>query len=636
MFFGRKPNIHSNVIQSSEPIPKKPQKEVYEILQQKADAVRNCARNSSDKAAAKMVKRNKRKYPPAEYVIGEKVIVKNIYCGKKIKSKYEKTFKGIVKKKKDDRYQVEYEQNGKLKKAWYPVSLVTSWTRMIEKEKQAVKKEKQVKRLKSDFHLSLNDAVNEIENINHTDVTPDENERPKNYNFRNKRVSTYKDRNRQYNDDLNKAIKLSKQDTQHDTSYFKNVLAERGLRSVDVAGDGNCFFRAVAHQLFGDSSMYGEVRAKAVQEVVENPERYKEFILAKDIDDFTLALSTDREWADHLAIQAVANGFGVTIELINSNRRYGIRRILPTTTNTGRFIVLGHIEQIHFTSTEPDIPFETAEYGGQTEDTTLVNTCSIDGPLSWLMIAIESSPKLKNLVRNVSIFSDILKHFKDGKSAYGKLLWFQHVNENGCGGNGDFYGSEAKQFFEPLSKTNFARLNYRKSCNTKKCKDRTIERTYLHLPQCNTLTFKDKVKAAGKPIRESPCSNCGNHVIWNLENLPPFIFFPHDYITEGDNIPTVITINGLVYVLVLITMYDCIKKHFTAFFRFHPNYWIKYDGLMSYREKVFAVLALSFKEIQHLVFCKADLLNRNDFKEEIIELRSCGKSAGKSKYDSLM
>lgn len=49
---------------------------------------------------------------------------------------------------------------------------------------------------------------------------------------------------------------------------FQKVLKERKLEMVEQEGDGNCLFRAVSLQVYGDSSMHGEVRRKCLDFMV--------------------------------------------------------------------------------------------------------------------------------------------------------------------------------------------------------------------------------------------------------------------------------------------------------------------------------------------------------------------------------
>ena len=152
VFFGRAPNVRTTILESIEntnvnvPDGQASCIEKAELLRKKAD-------ESSTKSADKMAFRNKRKFPPADYSVNEEVIIKYVYMGKKIKSKAEKTFPGVVKNVGNDKYQIQYTKKGKSKLERFPVSLVTSKTRFIENEKHSSKRAKTLKKLKHDYHL---------------------------------------------------------------------------------------------------------------------------------------------------------------------------------------------------------------------------------------------------------------------------------------------------------------------------------------------------------------------------------------------------------------------------------------------------------------------------------------------------
>ena len=60
-----------------------------------------------------------------------------------------------------------------------------------------------------------------------------------------------------------------------------NVLLETRLRkfnkiAVDVGGGGDCFIRAVAHQLYGNPNNYYLVRNLGIQYLMHNPEQFLE------------------------------------------------------------------------------------------------------------------------------------------------------------------------------------------------------------------------------------------------------------------------------------------------------------------------------------------------------------------------
>ena len=88
------------------------------------------------------------------------------------------------------------------------------------------------------------------------------------------------------------------------------------MKLVNVCGDGNCFFRAIAHQLYGDESQNQKVGEEAGQEIIKKSNRYRNFVVGS-FDKYVSNLSTDREWTDNAAIQATSKAFRTSIEILN-------------------------------------------------------------------------------------------------------------------------------------------------------------------------------------------------------------------------------------------------------------------------------------------------------------------------------
>ena len=59
--------------------------------------------------------------------------------------------------------------------------------------------------------------------------------------------------------------------------FMQSRLGELGLQSIDVGtGAGDCFFRSVSHQLYGNSNHHMCIRTAGVQFMRDNPERFIE------------------------------------------------------------------------------------------------------------------------------------------------------------------------------------------------------------------------------------------------------------------------------------------------------------------------------------------------------------------------
>lgn len=59
---------------------------------------------------------------------------------------------------------------------------------------------------------------------------------------------------------------------------YKRALEQQNLRVFPVLGDGNCLFRAVAHQVYGDDRLHYLVRSKCVDYMEQESDFFSQFI----------------------------------------------------------------------------------------------------------------------------------------------------------------------------------------------------------------------------------------------------------------------------------------------------------------------------------------------------------------------
>ena len=57
---------------------------------------------------------------------------------------------------------------------------------------------------------------------------------------------------------------------------MRSRLGELGLQSIHVGGTGDCFFKSVSHQLYGNSNHLMRICTAGVQFMRDNPERFIE------------------------------------------------------------------------------------------------------------------------------------------------------------------------------------------------------------------------------------------------------------------------------------------------------------------------------------------------------------------------
>lgn len=123
-------------------------------------------------------------------------------------------------------------------------------------------------------------------------------------------------------DFLPRENQLVRQQSQADTDLAHARLLSRlsawGLRERPVKGDGNCQFRAVADQLWGDEAQHALVRQMAVEQLAEEPEEYRDFILGSSFEEYLEMMAADCSWGDHVTLQALADRLRVEIALVTS------------------------------------------------------------------------------------------------------------------------------------------------------------------------------------------------------------------------------------------------------------------------------------------------------------------------------
>ena len=72
-----------------------------------------------------------------------------------------------------------------------------------------------------------------------------------------------------------------------DLAKFKISITKKGLKIEEVSGDGNCLFRAVGDQIFGEEQKHEFLREQVCDHLEVNKEEYKWFIEEdKNIDEY--------------------------------------------------------------------------------------------------------------------------------------------------------------------------------------------------------------------------------------------------------------------------------------------------------------------------------------------------------------
>ena len=135
-------------------------------------------------------------------------------------------------------------------------------------------------------------------------------------------------------------------------SLLEYRLSQMGRTSLDVGGDGDCFFRSVSHQLYGTPSNRFYVGSVGMQHLVSNPELFIESNTERSWMDYLTNMSRQGTWADGIMIQAVANSINITINIAESNETFSPPTVIRPANAVGNSenIYIGHIGESHYVS----------------------------------------------------------------------------------------------------------------------------------------------------------------------------------------------------------------------------------------------------------------------------------------------
>jgi len=109
---------------------------------------------------------------------------------------------------------------------------------------------------------------------------------------------------------------------------FWTQLRDHGLRQQQERGDGNCLYRAIARQIFGDAEKQATVREDVARHIVQHRESFDSHYVLLHVDDFDLYIAgvRGREHATHLEVMCAEELYNrrVDIFLIEECCRTGV------------------------------------------------------------------------------------------------------------------------------------------------------------------------------------------------------------------------------------------------------------------------------------------------------------------------
>lgn len=92
------------------------------------------------------------------------------------------------------------------------------------------------------------------------------------------------------------------------------LLAKLGLVTANIKGDGNCLFRSLADQLWGEEGRHAEARAAVVEHLNTHATQFRLFIDENERwERYVGRMSRDGVYGDNVEIVAFAQHFHVNV-----------------------------------------------------------------------------------------------------------------------------------------------------------------------------------------------------------------------------------------------------------------------------------------------------------------------------------
>lgn len=126
-------------------------------------------------------------------------------------------------------------------------------------------------------------------------------------------------------------------------------LTTYGLAELQVEGDGNCQFRALADQLFRNPDYHKHVREAVVKQLKHYRKNYEGYV-PMNYKTYLRDMKRSGEWGDHLTLQAAADRFCAKICLVTSFRDTCLIEIVPKDQNPTRELWLSFWSEVHYNS----------------------------------------------------------------------------------------------------------------------------------------------------------------------------------------------------------------------------------------------------------------------------------------------
>lgn len=111
--------------------------------------------------------------------------------------------------------------------------------------------------------------------------------------------------------------------------HYQSALQRQGLELVPVSGDGNCLFRSVAHQIYGNEELHDLVRQKCMDYMESEADFFSQFVVGGK-ETFHLYLQAKRMngcWGDDPEIEAMCEIYNRPAEIWAYDPHQGAKKL---------------------------------------------------------------------------------------------------------------------------------------------------------------------------------------------------------------------------------------------------------------------------------------------------------------------
>lgn len=128
------------------------------------------------------------------------------------------------------------------------------------------------------------------------------------------------------------------------------VMDTYNMKPRPVEADGNCQFRALAQQLYGDESQHQSIRSRMVDQLKSTPECYSGFV-HETFEDYVNRMSRDGQWGDNVTLQAASDMLGTEIHILTDQPGAEHLEVRPASQNADQPqspLWLAFLAEVHY------------------------------------------------------------------------------------------------------------------------------------------------------------------------------------------------------------------------------------------------------------------------------------------------